>query len=169
MKTYETVIHVVKVKNGEDGFDFRVMLSELVLGKDSDDDDVTTLIVDSVEVGEAEAKAKAKTKASTPRRESQIGLLRLAFVKAYHDLAGGLESSPGLDGKPVRKVKVDDIRDHLKEGGWLECDDDENIKHTAVTRFGAVRKELIATGSGQQFAQRGKLIWMLYRERPYTF
>ena len=110
---------------------------------------------------------KAKGKAST-RPESRIGLLRMEFEAAYHRLANDVEPTPGLDGKPVGKVKVDDLRDDLKVGGKLDCEDGK-IKHTEVTRFNDVRKELTTTRPGQKFVQKNDLIWAIYPERPFTF
>ena len=110
---------------------------------------------------------KARGNANT-RPESRIGLLRIEFEAAYHRLANNVESSPGLDGKPVRKVKVDDLRDDLKASGKLDCEDGK-IKHADVTRFNDVRKELTTTRPGQKFVQKNDLIWAIYPERPFTF
>jgi hypothetical protein len=51
------------------------------------------------------------------------GLDRLEYLNAYERLADGIVVSAGFDGKPVRKVKSDAIRDELKSRGFLLLDD----------------------------------------------
>lgn len=63
VKTFETLIHARKVKNGEDGFSLKATLRQFVLGQDLDGDDVSTLVVDSVEAVDLDEKPKASTKA----------------------------------------------------------------------------------------------------------
>ena len=83
---------------------------------------------------------------------------------AYHQLTNDVDATPGLDGHAsVRKVKVEAIRDLLKEarpsrcgGRWRrsyrqEGDDLPGCQTVAYR----VRK-------GQSFIQDGNLIWMLY-------
>jgi hypothetical protein len=118
-KTFEALIHARKVKNGEDGFSLKVTLRKFVLGVDEDGDEATTLVVDRVEAvapgGEPKPVRKAPSKTERARR---------AFVEAYRHLSNDVEPTLGLDRKSkVRKVRVTDIRDHMRTCGMLDCYD----------------------------------------------
>ena len=68
----------------------------------------------------------------TPTRPSSKtkahgGLDRLEYLNAYDRLADGIVESPGFDGKPVRKVKSDAIRDELKSRGFLLLDEKGHV------------------------------------------
>ena len=157
VKTYETVIYVVKVKNGVDGFDLKAMLREIVLGRDSDGDDVTTLIVDSVERMDRESKPK-KAGRPSPNLEAR----RDGFVEAYQHMANDVEPVWGLDKRTkVRKVPVRAIHEHMMSAGLLD-DDPRN------RRFRELKLEMVAPKTGR-FIERDGMVWLLYPERPFTF
>ena len=165
LKTFKTILHVVKVKNGADSFDLEATLREVVLGTDEDGDEESTLAVVALEeLTEKATKAGAKP-------ESKREAVRREFCAAYHQLANDVEATPGLDGHTmVRKVKVDSIRDLLKKRGHLEAEDDGGmLTSKGRTAFKDAKASLTATGKGQSFIQDGDLIWMLYPDRQFAF
>jgi hypothetical protein len=66
VKTFETILHAVKIKNGPDGFDLKATLREFPLGRDSDGDMATTLVVDRIEDAGLTSAAKPKGKEREP-------------------------------------------------------------------------------------------------------
>ena len=163
VKTFKTILHVVKMKNAEDGFAIEATLREVPLGKDEDGEEERTLAV--VDLKELEETAEAKGEKPASKRES----MRREFCSAYHQLANDVEPTRGLDGKPVRKVKVEAIRDLLKKRGHLDVDDDGALTPKGRTAFKDAKASLIGTGKDQSFIQDGDLIWLLYPDRPFTF
>ena len=157
VKTYETIIHVAKVKNGVDGFDLKATLHEIVLGKDSDGDDVTTLVVDSVERMEGELKPK-KAGRPSPNMEAR----RNGFVEAYQHIANDVEPVWGLDRRTkVRKVPVQAIHEHMRSAGLL----DDDLRNR---RFSELKLEMVAPKTGR-FIERDGMLWLLYPERQFNF
>jgi hypothetical protein len=152
------------VKNGEDGFSLKVTLRKFVLGVDEDGDEATTLVVDHVEAVEPGCEPKPVGKASTKTERARRG-----FVEAYHHLSNDVEPTPGLDGKSkVRKVKVGDLRDHMRDCGMLDRwgDNSNELTPSAKTLFSTVKAELLEQRTFVEF--KGQ-IWLLYLERPLDF
>jgi AAA domain len=163
-KTFEALITAHKVKNGEDGFSLKVTLRKFVLGVDEDGDEATTLVVDHVEAVEPGCEPKPVGKASTKTERARRG-----FVEAYHHLSNDVEPTPGLDGKSkVRKVKVGDLRDHMRDCGMLDRwgDNSNELTPSAKTLFSTVKAELLEQRTFVEF--KGQ-IWLLYLERPLDF
>jgi hypothetical protein len=142
-----------------------VTLEKVVIGEDEDGDDVTTLAVVSVEPVEPGEKPKPAGNVSKTERT------RRAFVEAYHHLANEAEPTNGLDGKTkVRKVKVEDLRDRMRDCGMLDCyDSSVELLPAAKTLFSTVKAELIAPGKDRAFIEFKGLIWRLYPEQPLEF
>jgi hypothetical protein len=74
----------------------------------------------------------------TPTRPSsktraQGRLDPLEYLNAYDRLADGIVESAGFDGKPVRKVKSDAVRDELKSRGFLLLDERATSPLTAAS------------------------------------
>jgi hypothetical protein len=162
VKTFETILHAVKIKNGPDGFDLKATLREFPLGRDSDGDMATTLVVDRIEDAGLTSAAKPKAKEREPsRRES----LRHEFLAMYHQIANDVDPSPGLDGRSqVRKVKVDAIRDLLITRGHLERGEDGKLPQAERSALSQVRKALTKTGPGQTMVEAEGLIWLMRPE-----
>ena len=88
VKTFEALIHAHKVKNAEDGFSLKATLRQFILGEDADGDDVTTLVVASVEPADEDGAPGAKAGSPAKAREkSNVELMKDAFVAAYAHLA----------------------------------------------------------------------------------
>jgi AAA domain len=157
VKTFETLMHVRKVKNGEDGFSFKATLRQFVLGKDSDGDDVTTLVVDRVERLDGESKPK-----KAGRHSPKLDARRDGFVEAYHHLSNDVEPVWGPDRRAkVRKVPVGAIQEYMRCAGLL--DDDISGK-----RFSDLKLEMIAPKTGR-FIERDGMVWPLNPEGPFEF
>lgn len=164
VKTYETLLSVEKVKNGEDGFGLKAMLREIILGMDEDGDNETTLVLTSVE-----RTAGNPAKASADKPESRAATLRRDFVDAYHHLAADAEPAAGFDGKQVRKVPVDAIRRHLIDRGRLDVGADGKLPKRELDALGKVKRSLTEPGKNQAFAEGGGHIWILHPDRPFSF
>jgi hypothetical protein len=115
LKTFETLIHARKVKNGEDGFSLKATLRQFVLGKDHDGDDVTTLVVDTVEPADAEAAPKAD----------------FTFRKPG-DKAGPMKTTDG------EKEALAALAKAIKEHGWVTPDGDDGPPLGCVLSPGTV-------------------------------
>ena len=165
VKTFETLIHARKVKNGEDGFSLRATLREFVLGVDEDGDEAKTLVIDRVEAASEPREEATSGGPGSPGRVSKTERTRRAFTEAYHHLANDVEPSSGLDGKSmVRKVRGDAIRDHMRDSGMLDCEDGKPdvLTNGAKELFNRVKRELIAPGLWREFIELRGLVWALF-------
>ena len=130
-------------------------LEKVVIGKDADGDDVTTLVVDRVEAVEPGEPPKAAS-GSVSKTERA----RQAFIEAYHHLANDVEPTNGQDGRTkVRKVKVEDLRDRMRDCGMLDRwgDNSNELAPTAKVLFSKVKAEMIAPGKDRaSLSSRGK-------------
>jgi hypothetical protein len=82
--------------------------------------------------------AKVKTAAG-----SEIGKLKIAILSAYDRLADGLPTSSGFNGAPVRKLKVDALREELKFRGFLEAKETGGLTATARSSFHRAKTDLL--------------------------
>jgi hypothetical protein len=80
------------------------------------------------------------------------------FIDVYDHLADGVTASPGHDGRPVRKVKVDRIRDEMKPRGYLDIDDRQSITGASRKLLCDAKKDLM---SSRILAEMGGLIWRI--------
>ena len=79
------------------------------------------------------------------------------FVTVYDFLADGKPHMLGLDGRSsVIKVPVKDIREELKNRGFLDVDDEGKITATSRSHFNRSRCTLCNV---KNFAERSGLIW----------
>jgi len=88
------------------------------------------------EVETAPKKAAGKDK-------SGLNIIKSEFLKAYDRLADGVEKTPGLDFKPVRKIPADAITAELKSRGFLDTDDKGGVTHAARTMLWKAKRELL--------------------------
>jgi hypothetical protein len=65
------------------------------------------------------------------REESTQKTVTREFANTYDRLADGIIKGPGFDGKPVSKVKVDAIRDEMKNRGFIDPADATSRSHFA--------------------------------------
>lgn len=133
---------IKKMRDGDDDQAFTVHLVKTVLGKTKKGNEVSTLVVESVEPGAAEGITQDKRKA--------VEILHDEFINAYDRLADGAQKSFGLDNRSnVLKVDVNKLRDELKRCGHLEVNEKSAITATGRTRFDRVKAALIKTKGGE--------------------
>ena len=97
-------------KDMEVGLRFVSRLEKVELGKDADGDPVTSLAVREV----ADDVAPKKGKKTSERRSDDVFKVKRAIDDAYDRLADAIETTPGFDGKPVKKVETSKLRDEVK-------------------------------------------------------
>jgi hypothetical protein len=145
-----TVLTVQKQKEEADGVCFEARLSRVVVATDENGKETSTLVVDDV------CKADPGAAPKTDKRP-EATILRHELLEAYDRLADGVPKTPGFTGKDVLKVKVEAVRDALKDRGLLDIDDETlTITPTGRTRFRRAKSELI--GSKTLIEHKG-LIW----------
>ena len=142
-------------KDGETGLEIISRLVRVDLGNDDDGDAITSCVIEPVgDVGKADP---AKATAKRARPQSQIELLKAAFLETYDRLAPFIPHSGGHGGFAISKVPIDAIRDELREGGYLEIDDDTlAITNAATLRFSNAKKQLLAE---KTIKEANRLIW----------
>jgi hypothetical protein len=86
---------------------------------------------------------------------SNQAILVHAYCDAYDRLADAAASSGRVNGYKILKVSIDQIRDNLKDGGFLETDDSGNIEAKSREALRQAKLKLLADG----FKQQGKMIW----------
>jgi hypothetical protein len=119
---------------------------------------ITSCVVEPVGyVGNAEP---TKATAKRARPQGQTELLKAALLETYDRLAPFVQHSDGHGGfKGFQKVPVDAIRDELREGGYLEIDDDTlTITNAAKLRFSNAKKQLLAE---RTIKETNRLIWRM--------
>jgi hypothetical protein len=145
-------------KDGETGLEIISRLVKVELGNDDDGDPITSCVVEPVGyVGNAEP---TKATAKRARPQGQTELLKAALLETYDRLAPFVQHSDGHGGfKGFQKVPVDAIRDELREGGYLEIDDDTlTITNAAKLRFSNAKKQLLAE---RTIKEANRLIWRM--------
>lgn len=93
---------------------------------------------------------------SKAKPKSEIEMIRKAFIDVYERLADGVAQSAGFDGKLVHKVKVDAIRDELRNRGHLDTTEKGQISPTDRTHLRRAKSELLGKGD---FVEAEGLIW----------
>ena len=137
-------------KDGETGLVFVSRLEKFEIGRDADDDPVTSCVVREVTDAAAEAASKKPAKA---RRSDEVEKINRAIIGAYERLADEI----GFDGKPVRKIEIDKLREEVKSRGFLET---ENGALTSAARkhFHRAKTDLIES---QRYIEDRGMFWKL--------
>jgi hypothetical protein len=84
--------------------------------------------------------------------------MQARFLGTYEKLADAVEKTRGHDGKLVKKVRVDAIRDELEKNGWLTRDEKGHLTSTAKSDFKRARE---ATLESSVMVQEHDLIWRI--------
>jgi hypothetical protein len=95
------------------------------------------------------------TKRRGPKGDERAGLKR-QILAAYERLADGTDTMPGLNGRPVRKVPVERLRDEVRNRGFLTVDDDGNITAAGRKAFQRAKDALLTDST---LIEKGLLIW----------
>lgn len=153
----ETVLIMTKVEDDDDNagasFHLEFTKARLRTPKNFEQFKPKTIRCDdagfSFEDGAAKSKAKSGGDAKTLTR---------SFVDAYERLADSVKPSAGFDNKPVRKVPVDDIREEMRERGFLEVDDAGKVTSRCRLNFHRAKKSLL---DAKRFAEKAREIWRI--------
>ena len=89
-------------------------------------------------------------------RPTEVAQIRKAILDAYDRLADGVNLEPGFDGKAVRKVDVDSVRDEVKSRGYLDTGERGQLTSTARSLFRRAKNHLL---SQEQVIEGDGLIW----------
>ena len=147
-----TTLTIQKLKDEEDGICFEVRLTRVVVGHGKGGKEASTLIVDEVVVTEAATEPVAG-------KRSEADIIRHEYLRAYDHLADAVAASPGFNGKSIRKVSVDAIRDELRDRGLLETDDTCGNKKIARRHQICLSKAKAVLLDKQTLIERKGLIW----------
>ena len=148
-----TTLRVQKLKDEEDGTFFEVRLSRVVVGRDRNGKEASTLVVDEV------VKTEVAAQPETGKRSDEAAVIQRELLAAYDRLAEAAPFSRGSNSKSVRKVCVDAIRDELRDRGFLKMDDATGgITNTCRSRFSRAKSELLRK---KALVESKKLIWRL--------
>ena len=94
----------------------------------------------------------AKGDGSGRKAGGDVEMVRDELIKVYDHLAGDAPKSLGLDDRStVLKVSTADIRDELKNRGFLDLDDNGAISRVSRNHFSRAKKLLLRRGT---FAER---------------
>jgi hypothetical protein len=80
-------------------------------------------------------------------RSQEIVNVRHAVVDAYNRLSDGVLPSPDFDGRPVRKVGVEAIRDEVKSRGFLQVNETGGLTSSGRSAFHRAKADLITAKS----------------------
>jgi hypothetical protein len=145
-----TVLTVQKQKEEADGICFEARLSRVVIHEDKDGKQISTLVVDSVRKADPGAAPK-------PDKRPVGVVIEHELLDAYDRLADAAPKTPGFTGKDVLKVKVEAVRDELKDRGLLRCNDATlSITETGRSQFLRAKTKLIGT---KKLIEHNGLIW----------
>jgi hypothetical protein len=89
-------------------------------------------------------------------KTSEVAHVRKAIVDAYDHLADGIASSAGFNGKPVRKVSAEAIRERVKDRGFLDTGANGALTSTARSTFARAKASLLGE---QRLLEDGGLLW----------
>jgi hypothetical protein len=104
-------------------------------------------------------KCETAEGAPSGKAGNEVEIVRDEMVKAYEHLAGGAPKTLGLDDRStVLKVPTADIRDELKNRGFLDLDDNGAISRVSRNHFSRAKITLLRRGI---FAERKGQIWRL--------
>ena len=95
------------------------------------------------------------TKRRGPKSDESASLKR-QILAAYERLADGADTMPGLNGKPVKKVPVERLRDEVRNRGFLAAADDGNITVAGRKAFQRAKEALLTDST---LIEKGLLIW----------
>jgi hypothetical protein len=141
-------------KDGETGLVFLSRLEKVEIGRDTDGDPVTSCVIREVD-GTADKVAPRRTKRG--RRSDDVEKVKRATIEAYERLADDADSRSGFDGKPVKKIEIERLREEVKSRGFLET---ENGALTSMARkhFFRAKTDLIES---QRYIEDNGMFWKL--------
>lgn len=88
----------------------------------------------------------ARGRPGTGRGAEDAARIRRATVDAYERLSAASAETLDENGKPVRKVETDKLRNEVKSRGWLDTKETGGLTGAARMAFLRVKSELLAGG-----------------------
>jgi hypothetical protein len=95
-------------------------------------------------------------KASSGKRSSEVEQIARAILAAYDRLADAVEASSGFDGKLVRKVQSDAVREEVKSRGFLDKTEGGGVTSTSRSHYNRAKTNLLARGT---LTEKNDLMW----------
>ena len=154
------VAQLEMAKDGETGLIFVSRLENVEIGRDGDDDPISSCVVREVEDDAAKIAAKKPGKS---QRSDDVAKVKRALVEAYERLADAVDKTPDFTGAPVLKVDRNKLRDEVKSRGFLETEDDGSLTTAARKHFQRAKTDLIAS---RRFVEAEGKSWKLAPEPP---
>jgi hypothetical protein len=152
-------LEVITQRDEGGGDVFEARLARIVIGTDKRGRESSTLVIeDVVEVGEGQPAAgfpKGK-KDEKGHRSRDVEKLKRAIIDAYGRLADAVEKTGGFDGKPVKKVDIDKIREEVRDRGFLETNDAGFLTSTGRSKFLRAKVDLI---DANRFIEHKRKFW----------
>jgi hypothetical protein len=139
------------MKDGPEGDMILSRLEQVEVALDDEGDPITSCVIEPVE-GQPVKPAKGD------KPESTASILRKAFSETYHRLADTGDPSPGLDGSPVRKVRIDDLRHELLRRGFLDADDKGMLTNNSRQSLFSAKTNLLNKG---RFVEKDGFVWSI--------
>jgi hypothetical protein len=99
-------------------------------------------------------------KSSKGDGRQEIVVVRQAIIAAYNRLADGVQTSPGFDGQPVRKVSIETIRNEVKSRGFLETNDKDALTTSARQMFHRAKGSLLSA-KPQTHVESEAFLWKI--------
>jgi AAA domain len=149
------VVELELAKDGETGLVFVSRLEKFEIGRDEDDDPVTSCVVR--EVTDAAAKVAFK-KPGKGRRSDDVEKVKRAIIEAYGRLADAAEKTPGFDGKPVKRIEIAKLRDEVKSRGYLDVNENGGLTTLGRKHFHRAKTDLI---EAKRYIEAGGMFWRL--------
>jgi RecA-family ATPase len=109
-------------------------------------------------IGEAAPAKKGK-------QQSDVENIMAAILAAYDRLSDGVDPSTGFAGETVRKVKVDALREAVRDRGFLDTKESGGVTDKGRQGFHRAKASLIAK---RVLIESGGLVWRLYGKTDNT-
>jgi hypothetical protein len=100
--------------------------------------------------------SEGMAKASSGKRSSEVEQIARAILAAYDRLADAVEASSGFDGKLVRKVQSDAVREEVKSRGFLDKTEGGGVTSTSRSHYNRAKTNLLARGT---LTEKNDLMW----------
>jgi hypothetical protein len=101
--------------------------------------------------------SEGMAKASSGKRSSEVEQIAKAILAAYDRLADAVEASTGFDGKPVRKVKSEAVRDEVKSRGFLDKTEGGGVTATSRKYYHRAKTDLVSRTT--TLVEKNDLMW----------